>query len=184
MASGKKNSPEFKAKVGYEAAISSKQVLSELAKKYKVSEEEIIEWATKFGGVHTVGDAQAEDHTHGHDDHAAPEGIDFTIESADENLLVSVEDGIQDENLNYGKLGMWITIGIVTVISLVILAMQISDFYQFEKEMAAAGQTENLEVNRISAEQTEALNSFGVVDAENGVYSVPIDSAISLIVNQ
>ena len=185
MSSGKKKSPEFKSRVGYEAALSSKKMIAELAEKYKVSEKEIIDWAESYGGV-SAGEeamelgAQAQGEAHSHDEQ---EGTDFVIDIADDALYDSVTDGMQDDTMNYKLLGTWITIGIVAVIGLVIIATQLEGYTKFQKMMSAAGQTENLQVNQLEAEQQVRLNSFGVVDPDAGIYHVPIDSAINMMVN-
>jgi hypothetical protein len=185
MSSGKKNSPEFKSRVGYEAALSSKKMIAELAEKYKVSEKEIIEWAESYGGVpagEEMPAISAEDH--GHDDHHhGPEGEDYIVDVTDEDLFNSVKEGIQNDFMNYKMLTGWILIGIVTVIGLVIIATQLEGYTKFQKMMSAAGQTENLQVNQLEAEQQTRLNSYGVVDPDAGIYHVPIDSAINMMVN-
>ncbi len=185
MSSGKKNSPEFKSRVGYEAALSSKKMIAELAEKYKVSENEIIEWAESYGGLPAGEESQAmESQDHGHDDgHHGPAGEDYMVEVSDDNLFASVQEGMQNDFMNYKTLTSWILIGIVTVIGLVIIATQLEGYTKFQKMMSAAGQTENLQVNKLEAEQQTRLNSYGVVDPDAGLYHVPIDSAINMMVN-
>ena len=176
MSSGKKNSPEFKAKVGYEAALASKKLISELAAKYKVSEDEVITWSGIYGGSHIA--EEATEAIMDHDDHA-PAGVDVEISSANDEFVVAVGEGVTNDSLPYSKLGMWITIGLTTVVALIVFASQLQEYMTLQKERRVSNASTYTEITRLQAEQNEQLNSFGVVDGDNGVYSVPIDSAIN-----
>lgn len=173
-----KHTAEFKAKVALEASGMSVSKLSTLAKKYEVTETEILSWVKELN--EKASHLFSEDESHS-EHHAPVKGIDVTLETSDEELIVSVAHGVNDDNLNYKRLTFWSLFGTAIVVVMVIGLVEFSQFAIYQAQEQVNNQTVSFDITRLQAEQNETLNSFGVVDLENGVYRIPIDSAISRI---
>lgn len=74
--------------------------------------------------------------------------------------------------------------GLVVVIGLVVMLFFLNKFFTFQKErliaeVFLAPQTE--ELMALHAQETGTLTTYGVVDAEQGVYRIPINRAMELM---
>ena len=167
-----KHSSEFKSKVAQEAASESQKVIQNIAAKYDISEDEVILWASKYAdqGVEL---AAAEY------DEGSVEDVDISTE--DDELVSGISQGVMSDTLNYGKLIFWSTVGTSLVIIFVIAMVFFSQFSLFEAQREASLRVTYSDFSDLRAEQEQELNSFGVVDLEEGIYRIPIDSAISKI---
>ena len=72
----------------------------------------------------------------------------------------------------------------VVVVGLVILGFTIFNVYSRKTAEELVAQTTYPEIRDIRAAATGELNQSGVVDAENEIYRIPIDRAMSLMVEQ
>lgn len=161
------HSAEFKAKVALEAVSRSNEVVSEIASKYEVSEEEVRTWAAELKdqavSVFSSTPAQV---------------TDVEIESDDDTFVHSVEYGVQDDSLDYKKLYLWSGIGTAAVVVFVVVLIFFSQ-YAMDSAQENAGDTSTYNaLIKLTEDQEAILNSYGVVDAEDGVYRIPIDKAI------
>ncbi|MTI88922.1 MAG: hypothetical protein FH748_13255 [Balneolaceae bacterium] len=170
-------SSDFKAKVALDAVSQGRSVIAEVAEKYDVTEEEVISWASTYHEEGATVFAGEQAH-HGHSD-SEVEDVDITTE--DNEFAHAVEHGVMDDDLNYKKLIFWSTLGTALVIIFVIGLVYFSQYSIFESQQEASLNSEYIEVQELNAAQTEKLNSFGVVDGEEGIYRIPIDSAIKRI---
>ena len=102
-----------------------------------------------------------------------------TIETEDNSFAASVSHGVQEDQLDYKKLYFWSAFLIVTVIVFVVSLMFFAEFSYYNAQQNASVTSTYRQVTTLKADQTEELNSFGIVDAENGVYHIPIDEAIN-----
>lgn len=171
-----KYSSEFKAKVALEAVSQSRSVIQKIAEKHDVSEEEVISWAAQLNkdAASLFGAETA--HV---DDGSEVEDVDITTD--DEEFAAAVSHGVMSDNLNYGKLIFWSTLGASLVIIFVIGLVYFSQYSLFEAQKEASSRVTYSDFSALTAEQKQELNSFGVVDLEEGIYRIPIDSAISRI---
>lgn len=165
-----KHSAEFKAKVALEAVSRENKGLSELAKKYDVTVKEITSWSeelqsnapTVFGGSGALVE-------------------DVSLESDDPIFIESVNHGVEAENLDYNKIFIWSGLGVVLVIVFVVALMFFAQFSFSNAQKNALNSSTYLEITKLKADQTEHINSFGVVDLEAGVYRIPIEEAIKKV---
>ncbi|MAL17471.1 MAG: hypothetical protein CL670_15225 [Balneola sp.] len=171
-----KYSSEFKAKVALEAVSQGRSVIEKIAKKHDVSEEEIISWAAQLqdeaSQIFTTEAA-------GDSDHDLVEHVDITTE--DEEFAYAVGHGVMSDTLNYKKLIFWSTLGTSLVVIFVIGLVYFSQYSLFETQKQVSTNSTYSEIKELKAQQDQELNSFGVVDLEEGIYRIPIDSAISKI---
>lgn len=171
-----KYSSEFKAKVALEAVAQGRSVIEKVAEKHNVSEDQVIAWAAqlheeaaKIFGAETAVEA----------DDSLVEDVDITTE--DEEFAYAVGHGVMSDTLNYKKLIFWSTLGTSLVIIFVIGLVYFSQYSLFEAQKQVSSQSSVSDYSELKAQQEQELNSFGVVDLEEGIYRIPIDSAISRI---
>lgn len=169
------HSSEFKAKVALEAVTQGRSVIKEIAKKHGISEDEVIEWAAQLQDE--ASQVFTTEAAHGSDSEV--EDVDITTE--DDEFAGAVEHGVMSDTLNYNKLIFWSTLGTTLVVIFVIGLVYFSQYSLFEAQKQVSTQSSYSEIQELKAEQNQELNSFGVVDLEEGIYRIPIDSAISRI---
>ncbi|MDZ7658510.1 transposase [Fodinibius sp.] len=177
MANEKQNySADFKKEVAQKALDQSKQNLDKLSKKYDVPVSVILMWATELekGGEDVFKTEEDKDTS-------SPEEPVETIdvEVTDEELANSVEHGVMQDKLNYKRLIFWSLFGTILV---VIFVRGLYEMYEYNTEATqerVSSESEYYQVNQMKRQARQQLDSFGVVDLENGTYRIPIDSAIN-----
>jgi len=172
-----KHSAEFKAQTALEAISLPLGELDNFAKKKGVSKNEVVEWVAalkeKSADLFNDGD----DSHSGH--HASGENVN--LETEDELLSAAVSHGVNDDNLNYKKLFFWTTFGTGLVVVIVVALIQFAQASWFNAQNEASINSEYSKIKELKAKDLEKLNSYGVVDLENGTYRIPIDQAINNI---
>lgn len=171
-----KYSSEFKSKVAKEAASSGHEAVKDIAAKYDVTEEEVIEWVSEYTEEAIVVNSSESSSTY---DEGSSEDVDISTD--DEEFADAVDLGVMSDHLNYKKLIFWSTLGASLVIIFVIGMVYFSQFSLFEAQKTASERVTYSDFSELFSEQNEELNSFGVVDLEKGIYRIPIDSAINKI---
>ncbi|MEX0609347.1 MAG: transposase [Balneolaceae bacterium] len=170
-------SSEFKAKVALDAVAQGRAVIEKVAQKHNVSEEEVIAWASQlqdeaakvFSGTTFAGDIEED----------VPEAENVTITTGNKVFQIAVDRGVTKDDLNYSKLIFWSGLGISLLIIFIVSLVYFTQYSLFEAQREVSSQTHYSDVKALYQSQKQELNSFGVVDLENGIYRVPIDSAIS-----
>lgn len=170
-----KHSAEFKAQVALEAIALPLGEVDEFAKKKGVSKEEVVEW------VATLKKNSANIFTEGNGGHHHASGVNVDLETEDELLSAAVSHGVNDDNLNYKKLIFWSTFGTGLVIVIIFGLIQFAKASWFDAQNEAAINSDYSKIKELKAKDQETLNSFGVVDLEEGTYRIPIDQAINNI---
>ena len=176
-----KHSAKSKANIALEALSIPENELDTLAEKHGVTKSEIKEWVKDLKkNASSAFSEETESGVH----HHTVAGEDVTIETDDEDLYRYVQHGVHEDKLNYKKLTFWSVLGTALVIIIIALLIPFSQMTLFNAKMDASENSTPLEIRELRAQDEEILNSFGVVDLENGIYRIPIDSAISKIVAQ
>lgn len=171
-----KYSKDFKAKVALDAVSQSRAIIGEIAEKYDVSEEEVLAWIARRH--EDIAPMFSDDDTA----HIIESEVeDVSLETEDEAFAHAVEHGVMDDDLNYSRLIFWSAFGTALVAIFVVGLVYFSQYSLFETQKEVSKNSTYSEVKELRAGQKEQLNSFGVVDLENGVYHIPIDSAINNI---
>lgn len=158
----KKYTLEEKTKIALEASSGS---VEDTAEKYGIKAEVIREWIDETG----VGDIMS------------PEaGEDDKVSLIVSDKFASDFDyGATYDNLNYKTLFYWSTFG-TTIIVLFVLAIFFVFVYTFQGfEQDTSDRSQYFDINELQRIEQTRLNSFGVIDPEEGVYHIPIDSAIT-----
>lgn len=103
---------------------------------------------------------------------------------ADKDNKGSVEYGVMPDKLDYRKLFGLFFAGILLVVVLIYFAMVLFSYYTFKATQAKAESAVFYELEDIRSRDHEMLTTFGVVDEENNVFRIPVDSAITLVVEE
>jgi hypothetical protein len=94
----------------------------------------------------------------------------------------SLSLGATPDNLDYKNLFGLFFAGILLVAVLVFFAFQYFNYLSFKQTQEAAESAVYYQIETLRANDTEILNNYGVVDADAGIYRVPVDSAAALVV--
>jgi hypothetical protein len=106
---------------------------------------------------------------------------EVNVTADDQEFIRSVEQGVMSDDHDYKKLFFWTTFIISMVAIFLVALIELYDYSSYvlnEKTQEVATYTEIQELN---AEGTKQLNSFGVANAEQNTYHIPIDSAIHIM---
>ena len=166
---------EFKVKVAEEAIDRDKKNLDKLGEKYDVPVSLILTWAQKY-----ERDPQSlREDSDKHKQVKEPEDdtlVDISIDNKE--ISESIGYGAMFDDLDIKKLTFWSVLGIIFVIIFVQLLVemhQLTTQVNMER-VSAASEYDVVQQNEKAREQ---LNNFGVVDIEEGIYRIPIDSVIN-----
>lgn len=176
--------PAFKQKVAGEAIKQNKEDLDSLSEKYDVPVSLILSWTVKlekegssaFEAESPVEEVEAEPRI------ADEESVELEVK--DSYLADSISKGVMEDKLNYERLIFWSVLGTVL---LVIFVYALFEMFQYNTDVTRDRILENsefYEINQLRTQGEETLSTYGVVDLEEGIYRIPIDSAISDIANE
>lgn len=122
------------------------------------------------------------DQSSGKESHPRYSEVDIDVQ--DEEVVHSIAHGVMSDKINYRRLAFWTILGIVLFVVFVYSLVNMFDYNKFRTSERLSAQTEFTEINKLQENDRKQLNSFGVVDEENNVYRVPIDSAINYLARQ
>ena len=170
---------EFKTKVAQKALEQDKQNLDGLSDKYDVPVSLILNWTVQLekGGAEVFNTAEAQASEQPKPGIDEGESVDLEVEDPD--VAESISFGVMHDDLNYKRLVFWSILGIILVL---IFVKGLVEMYQYNMDVTRERISENSEfyqVNRLKRDAEETLSSFGVVDPEQGIYRIPIDSAMN-----
>jgi len=165
--SSKKFTEEEKAAIALKAASGEAGKLQDLAEEHGISEEEIRNWMRETG-VENVSD----------DDE------DSVIIDVTDDYGRSVEYGATFDIPNYRRIVFWSAFGTGLVLLIVLSVFYVHSYTTNVVADQSAQGSEFYDIQQLQERDSEILNNYGVVDAEDGVYRIPIDQAISEIVNE
>lgn len=172
---GKNYSAEFKKEVAQKALDQDKKNLDKLSDKYEVPVSVILMWATELekGGSDAFKTAEEETSI------AEKEETDVEVEVSDQKVADAFEYGVMLDQLNIKRLTFWSVFGIILVL---IFVQALFEMYQYNQQVAqerVSAESQYYQAQELKTEARQKLDSFGVVDLENGIYRIPIDSVIN-----
>lgn len=157
---------EEKAAIALKALSADADAKQELAKKHGITVEIIDQWIDETGVRH-VNDS------------------DETVElESSDSFADSVEFGAVPDVLNYGRLTFWSVFGTVAVVLMIVAIMAVHDFTITSSEQQRAIDSRYIQIEEIQQRDRTKLESFGLIDPEEGIYRIPIDSAITRIAQE
>lgn len=172
-----KHSAEFKAEVALEAISLPIEELDTFANEKGVTKDEVLKW------VDTLKQNLAGFFRDENDSLENQKGWveNVNLETEDELLSAAVAHGVNDDHLNYSRLFFWTIFGMGLVIVIIYGLIHFAQASLFDAQNEASLNSQYSEIKELKAKDAEKLNSFGVVDLEEGTYRIPIDQAINNI---
>ncbi len=157
-----KFTPKEIAAIALKAIKGGEGAIKQLAAEHDISEEQIKKWIKDYQ------EANEKD----------PDEVSL---EASEDFQQSVEYGATFDKLNYKRLTFWSVFGIAAVLLFIVAMKYMHDFTRdaFFHDRSAESQFYNIE--ELQQRDQAKLESFGVVDPDEGIYRIPIDSAITII---
>jgi len=96
----------------------------------------------------------------------------------------SVEYGATFDNLNYNRLTFWSVFGTSVILIFIISIMFIHEYTRTSALQRSDESSVDYDINELQEQDKETLETFGVVNPEEGIYRIPIDSAITIMSNE
>lgn len=164
--SSKNFTEEEKAAIALKAASGQENKLQELADEHGVSVEEIRNWMRETGVTPVNEDDDS-----------------VSIETT-ESYASSVENGVSLDTPDYKKIVFWTTFGSAVILLIIVSVFYVHSYTTSNVADRTSEESQFYNIQEIQQKDNETLNSYGVVDPEEGIYRIPIDSAITEIVNE
>lgn len=101
-----------------------------------------------------------------------------------EDFKSSANYGVTPDVLNYKKLFGLTLAGIILVVGLVYFSMVLFDYYAFKASQDAAINAVFYEIEELRAKDASELTTFGVINDEEGIFRIPVDSAMTLVLEK
>ncbi len=158
-----KLSEQEKVKIAGLAASGGADSIKNLADEYGVSEEEIRNVIHQYP-VKKDSDDQDE----------------YTLEVT-EDFQKSVEYGATFDHLNYNRLTFWSLFGSGVIVLFIVAVMFMYEYTRTSSMQVQSERSTFYNIEQLKLNDQARLNSFGVVDPDEGIYRIPIDSAITII---
>ena len=96
----------------------------------------------------------------------------------------SLDYGVAYDDINLRTVSFWIVLGIVIVAIILYGVYNLYSYNQFLSSQQAAIETEFHELEERRKRDHERLHSLEVIDEEEGRYRIPIDSAMTILVQE
>lgn len=166
----------FKKEVAQKALDQDKKNLDKLSDDYDVPVSVILMWATE---LEKGGEDAFEEEIEEKDESAEHEVTEVDVEVTDKKVADSIEHGVMLDQLNIKRLTFWSVFGMILVVIFVKALYEMNQYNEQNTQERVSAESEYYQVNQMKRNSQQQLDSFGVVDLENGIYRIPIDSAIS-----
>jgi hypothetical protein len=101
----------------------------------------------------------------------------------DANVKESFSSGVMPDKFNYRTLIGGIVAGIVLIVVLILGLSEVFNYYSFVIDRETQNNLKYVEKEMLLEAAKTRLSTTGVIDAEKGVYHIPIDKAMDLLVN-
>lgn len=106
------------------------------------------------------------------------------FEIQDPEFQASVDQGVMSDEIGMSRVVFWTVATSVLVVILIAIAYNLYKFYKFDKEFQQAVNVEYRELNEHRAQNINLLNELEVIDEEQGIFRIPVDSAKTLLINR
>ena len=107
-----------------------------------------------------------------------------TNESKGSSLLDEIKAGFSPDQINLKRVAAWFFLGIVIVAISLYGLMHMYEYNRFVASQNAAIRALYPEQNARLFRENRQLNSLEVIDAEERLFRIPIDSAMTLVVTE
>ena len=107
--------------------------------------------------------------------------LDLNIETTDAELVAAVKHGVESEGLQMGPIMKWSALGTAVVAIFIVTLLYVGkDAYTNATENTGTTSTYK-KIDDLNRDAETILTSYGVVDAEKGIYRIPIEEAMNKI---
>ena len=101
-----------------------------------------------------------------------------SVETSDQELAKAITVGVNEDTMDLNKLIFWSGLGVTLVAAVVVVWIFASQMF-FEQSKANATATSTYyAVEKLKEDANQHIQSYGVLDAEKGVYHIPVEKAI------
>lgn len=101
-----------------------------------------------------------------------------SVETSDQELAKAITVGVNEDTMDLNKLIFWSGLGVTLVAAVVVVWIFASQMF-FEQSKANATATSTYyAVEKQTEDANHHIQSYGVLDAEKGVYHIPVEQAI------
>ena len=101
-----------------------------------------------------------------------------SVETSDQELAKAITVGVNEDTMDLNKLIFWSGLGVTLVAAIVVVWIFASQMF-FEQSKANATATSTYyAVEKLTEDANHHIQSYGVLDAEKGVYHIPVEQAI------
>jgi len=109
---------------------------------------------------------------------------DVKIDVSNSDLNKSIQKGAMDDSPNYRRLLFWAILGTIIFVLFVYMLASMYDYniYKVEKEVSEA--STYYQIEKLEQKEQERLTTFGIINAEEGIYRIPIDRAIDKYIEE
>lgn len=151
-----------KLKIARSADAGGDEAIKSLAAEHNVTEDEIRGWVREMKAGNVTDDDEVT--------------LDVT-----EDFAKSVEYGATFDYLNYNRLTFWSLFGSVVIVLFIVAIMFMHEYTRTSSIQDRSEQSVYYDIEQLNRTDQLKLDSFGVVDPDEGIYRIPIDSAITII---
>lgn len=168
--------PEFKKKVAEKALEQDEKNLDALSGEFDLPVSVILMWTEEY--KKEGADAWDKEVSPTQSEKAGDE-MEVEVEITDPEIADSVDTGVMLDRLNIKRLAFWSILGIILVLIFIQSLYEMNQYNTQVTQQRVSAESQYYQVNQLKEEARNRLSSFGVVDLENGIYRIPIDSAIN-----
>lgn len=151
-----------KLKIATSAADGGETAVNALATEHNISEDEIKSWVRDLKAGNVTDDDEV------------------TLDVTD-NFAKSIEYGATFDKLNYSMLTFWSIFGTVVILLFIVAFMFMHEYTRTSALQDRSEQSIYYDIETLNRADQAKLGSFGVIDPDEGIYRIPIDSAITII---
>ncbi len=151
-----------KLEIASSAAVGGEKAVKALATQHNISEDEIRSWVRDLKAGSVTDDDEV------------------TLDVSDD-FAKSIEFGATYDNLNYSRLTFWSLFGTAVIVLFIIAVMFMHEYTRTSALQERAEQSVYYDIEELNRTDQVTLDSFGVVNPDEGIYRIPIDSAITII---
>jgi len=101
-----------------------------------------------------------------------------------QELRDELELGVVEDKLDDGKLLLLFGAGVLLVLVMIFVAFEMYRYFDFKASYNAAIEATYPDIQNLKAGHQNELTTVGVIDAEKGIYRIPVDSAFTLVLNE
>lgn len=104
----------------------------------------------------------------------------FNIDDA--TLQDAIDGGVMEDKISVKNISVWTVVLTIIVIVLCAIAFNLYKYFKFEQQFQQAINTEYRELNTLKKDALIKLETKELANEEAGLFRIPIDSAMTLIV--